>query len=349
MNTMVNQNMEMQNEGLPQLPPPPWISGEQNRSASPRRNGFLNATEDPVARGLGWFSMGLGLAQLVAPGLVAQIAGTRGKHTGIIRFAGIREIGHGVSILTQRKPVGGMWSRVAGDAFDLMLLGIALLSPGSHRGRLLFTTMLVGGITALDINTARKLSEKEGMLSEPIPVRRSIVINRPREELYQYWHNFENLPRFMKHLTSVRVYNDGRSHWTAKGLGGKLYEWDARTTDDRPNERIAWISLPGSEVENWGVVEFEPTVDGNGTIVRVHVHYSPPAGLVGATVAKLFGEEPGQQIEGDLRRFKQVMETGEVVLSEGSLWGTGLNDQRPAQPPGNGHNGHKTFQTMAAR
>ncbi len=346
LNMAENQAMEMQ-ERVPQLSPPPWISGsaKKERSSSIRR-GFLNATQDPTARSLGWFSIGLGLAQLVAPGLVGRVAGTQGKHTGIIRFAGMREVGHGISILTQQKPLGGMWGRVVGDAFDLTLLGIALVAPGSNRGRLVLTTAVVAGITALDFSAARRLAEKKGVQAENVPVRKSLFINRPASELYDYWHDFENLPQFMSHLESVRTAGDARSHWTAKGLGGKLYQWDARIIDDKPNERIAWISLPGSDVENWGRVEFEPARGKDGTIVRVYMHYSPPGGIVGASVAKLFGQEPGQQIEGDLRRFKQVMETGQVVLSEGSLWGTGLNDQRPAQPPENGHYSQIIPQTL---
>jgi uncharacterized membrane protein len=126
----------------------------------------------------------------------------------------------------------------------------------------------------------------------------------------------------------------GRSHWVAKGPAGTSVEWDAEITEDRPGERIAWRSVEGADVENSGAVSFEAAPGGRGTIVRVELEYNPPGGFLGAGLARLFGEEPGQQVDADLRRFKQVMETGEVVVSEGTVPGTGLMAQRPAQPVG---------------
>jgi uncharacterized membrane protein len=154
--------------------------------------------------------------------------------------------------------------------------------------------------------------------------------------MYTYWRNFENLPRFMYHLESVERLDERRSHWVAKGPAGTQVEWDAEITDDRPNELIAWRSLPDAQVPNSGMVRFEPGPAGRGTVVRVEIEYRPPGGALGKAVAKLFGEEPGQQVAGDLHRFKQVMETGEVVVSEGSPHGFGQKQQKPAQPLGNG-------------
>jgi uncharacterized membrane protein len=135
----------------------------------------------------------------------------------------------------------------------------------------------------------------------------------------------------MSNLESVEVTDDRRSHWKAKAPLGASAEWDAEMTEDRPNELIAWRSLPGATVGNSGRVTFRPAPQGRGTEVLVELEYAPPGGPLGATVAKLLREEPGQQVKGDLRRFKQVMETGEVVLSEATLDG-GLK-QRPGQPP----------------
>jgi uncharacterized membrane protein len=128
------------------------------------------------------------------------------------------------------------------------------------------------------------------------------------------------------------VIDDRRSHWKARGPAGKTVEWDAEIIDDRPNERIAWRSLEGADVENSGVVRFVKAPGGRGTEVHVEIRYSPPGGVLGAWLAKLFGEEPGQQVEDDLRALKQIMETGEVVRSEGTLGGRRAL-QRPAQPP----------------
>jgi uncharacterized membrane protein len=147
---------------------------------------------------------------------------------------------------------------------------------------------------------------------EGIRVEQSVTIGRPREEIYRFWRNFENLPRFMDHLESVRVLDEQRSHWVAKGPAGSRVEWDAEIHNEIPDELIAWRSLPGAEVDHAGSVHFTPAQD-EGTEVRVILRYDPPAGKLGAAVARLFGEEPSRQVAEDLRRFKQVMEAGEVA------------------------------------
>jgi uncharacterized membrane protein len=148
---------------------------------------------------------------------------------------------------------------------------------------------------------------------EGIKVEESVTINRPVLEVYRFWRNFENLPRFMDHLEAVTVIDDVRSHWVAKGPAGTKVEWDAIIHNEVDDELIAWRSLPGSEVNNAGSVHFTPTPDGTGTDVRVVLSYEPPAGKVGAVVAKLLGEEPSKQVADDLRRFKQVMDSGDVM------------------------------------
>jgi uncharacterized membrane protein len=145
------------------------------------------------------------------------------------------------------------------------------------------------------------------------------IINRAPEELYQYWRDFENLPNIMKHLESVRVTGEGRSHWVAKTPVGTSVEWDAEITEDRPNEYIAWRSLEGADVDNSGSVRFEPATGNRGTIVKVEINYTPPGGALGSLVTKLFSEEPGQQAQESLRTFKQLMEVGEEVISKADL------------------------------
>lgn len=169
-----------------------------------------------------------------------------------------------------------------------------------------------------------------------VQVRKSVTINRPREEVYRFWRDFERLPTFMVHLEAVRTLTERRSHWIAKGPAGSQVEWDAEVTEDRPGDVIAWRSLPGSDVLNGGSVRFADAAADRGTEVHVHLHYDPPAGGAGAAVAKLFGAEPEQQLQDDLRRFKQVMETGEVLRSDGSPGGAGegASQERSAQPLG---------------
>ena len=145
-----------------------------------------------------------------------------------------------------------------------------------------------------------------------VKVERAITIDRPAHELYAFWRDFENLPRFMEHLESVTVIDATRSHWIARAPVGQRVEWDAEIHNEVPDELIAWRSLPGSEIANAGSVHFTPA--GGGTEVRVVLSYEPPAGRLGDAVARLFGEAPAQQVQDDLRRFKQVMEAGGVPL-----------------------------------
>jgi uncharacterized membrane protein len=164
-------------------------------------------------------------------------------------------------------------------------------------------------------------------------VRKSITIERPAEQLFRFWRSFENLPRFMIHLEAVRPDADGRSHWIAKAPVGTTVEWDAEIIEERPNEMIAWRSVANAEVPNRGVVRFEPATGGRGTVVRVEMDYDPPGGAIGSLFAKLLGEEPDVQLRDDLRRFKQVMETGEIVRSDSTLEGAGASYSHPTRPP----------------
>lgn len=149
-----------------------------------------------------------------------------------------------------------------------------------------------------------------------VRIEEAVTINKPAAELYRTWRDLSGLPRFMSHLESVRV-DGNRSHWVAPGPLGMKVEWDAEIITDQPNEVIGWRSLPGSDVDTAGSVHFAPAPGGRGTEVRVNLKYDPPAGQVGATVAKLFGKEPGQQVREDLRRFKQLMEAGEAPTTQG--------------------------------
>jgi uncharacterized membrane protein len=304
----------------------------------PRRVKSAQGNGEALARGLGWFSIGLGLAEVCAPRAIAKIVGVRGDDSNnlLIRALGLREMAHGVAILTQRRPAAAVWSRVGGDAIDLACLAGAYASPDSDKRRVTFATMNVLAVAALDVLCARQLSARgdDGDEWNGARLTNSLVINRAPEELYQRWRDFESLPTFMHHLESVRVTGEGRSHWVAKAPAGTTVEWDAEVTEDRPNELIAWRSLEGADVYNKGQVRFEPAAGNRGTIVTVEIDYRPPGGLVGADIAKLFGEDPSQQVRADLRRFKQLVETGEVVVSDATLRGTGLTEQRPAQPVG---------------
>jgi len=268
-----------------------------------------------LAHGLGWFSIGLGVAELVAPEMIAGLIGIRNRERNrqLLRLFGAREIAAGIGIFAQSRLHVGVWSRVAGDALDLTALGMAYSSRLTDKVRLGIATAAVAGVTGLDIYCAWKLTTKEMGYAETR--LHSITVNRPKEEVYRFWRNFENLPRFMRHLESAQATEGKRSHWVAKAPAGMKVEWDAEIVEDKPNELIAWRSLKGSDVDNSGYVYFRSAPAGRGTEIHAQVEYNPPGGALGAAIASFFGEEPGEQIKGDLYRFKQVMETGEVAHS----------------------------------
>jgi uncharacterized membrane protein len=156
-----------------------------------------------------------------------------------------------------------------------------------------------------------------GREAAPIRVQRSVVIERTPEELFAFWRKFENLPLFMKHLESAVELGSGRSSWKTKAPFGMRFEWEAEITEEVPDRRIAWQSVEGSQVENSGRVEFIPAAGNRGTELRTEIEYLPPAGKIGRAFAMLFGEDPEQQVREDLRRFKQLMEAGEIATTDG--------------------------------
>lgn len=157
----------------------------------------------------------------------------------------------------------------------------------------------------------RQIAEKLGW-SAAAAVTRTVTINKAPEEVYRYFRDFKNLPSFMAHVERIDVLDESRSHWVVHAPAGRTVEWDALITDDRPNERICWTSAAGADVRNTGSVEFMAAPAGRGTEVRATIAYEPPAGQAGRLFAKLWGEEPGKQAHDDLRRLKQLLETGEI-------------------------------------
>jgi uncharacterized membrane protein len=304
--------------------------GPSTTSADHRESQVTNGSpwnEQKIAMALGWFSIGLGTFQLLAPNAFNRMIGVRRDCPLFVRLAcGARELAAGVGILTQTRPAGVVWSRVAGDAFDLALLGAAMTSEENEHDRLALAAAAVAGVTALDVYCAQQLSrdaESSARGAQPgkIHVKKTITVNSSPEELYRFWHNYENFPQFMKYLESVKMLDNKRSHWVAKGPLGKSVEWDAETTSDIPNQEIAWRTLPDSHVYHEGSVRFQAANGGRGTRVSVDLHYSPPGGLLGAGFAKLFGKEPQQEITQDLFRFKQLIETGEIPTTKGQSTG----------------------------
>ena len=147
-------------------------------------------------------------------------------------------------------------------------------------------------------------------------VGRTVTIDRPRSELYSFWRDFKNLPQFMENIERIDVLGPDRTHWVVKAPAGKTVEWDSVITEELPDERIAWSATEDSDIRHSGSVEFRDAQGGRGTEVSATIVYDPPGGSVGKVIAKLFQREPRIQARQDLRRFKQLMETGEIATSQ---------------------------------
>ncbi len=311
-----------------------WHARDRGRRR-PSEHGYGGGNrngDERLSRALGWFSIGLGLAEIAAPDALARLIGIPEDDANrrMLRAFGLREIANGVGILAQPQESGWVWARVGGDLMDLAFLGNNLRSEDAQPNRIAAAAAAVAGVTALDVLCGQRLAQESAQesgassgtgrpWSRHIDVRQTVAINKAPEEIYGFWRDLRNLPRFMSHLERVEVRDDRRSHWVAKAPAGRTVAWDAEITEDQPNERLAWRSLDGADVDNSGEVRFERAPGGRGTILRVEMRYTPPGGVFGAMAAKLFGEEPQMQVRDDLRRLKQVLETGEVTVAEGSM------------------------------
>ena len=228
-------------------------------------------------------------------------------HTDLLNHhsTNIGKFERGASIVTGSLLIAAGLRKRSWAGAGLAISGVALIRRGvsGHSG----------AYEALGVSTNR---DEDTHISVPygrgIRVDKVVTVNRPRFEVYQFWRNLENLPTFMRHLERVRPVSDTVSHWVAKSPMGRKAEWDAEILMDEPGEMISWRSLPGADVSNAGSVHFRDAAGNRGTEVKVELQYLPPGGTLGALVAKMFGEDPGQQVEEDLRRFKMMLETGEV-------------------------------------
>jgi uncharacterized membrane protein len=229
---------------------------------------------------------------------------------------------------------GGQWTSVnVGEVerWASVVGGGALVAYGLGRGGIsgLLLAALGGGLVyrgatghcpcygSLGVSTACTPHGKQASIAAGcgVKVERSVTVNRSPEELYRFWRNLENLPRVMSHLQRVENRGNKRSRWVARAPMGLSAEWDAEIITENPSEAIGWRSLPDSQVATAGSVHF--TRAPGGTAVRVVLKYDPPGGKLGAWLAWLFGEDPGRQIDEDLRRFRQMMESGEPVFAAG--------------------------------
>jgi len=223
--------------------------------------------------------------------------------------------------------------RIAGGIAGAAMVTFAATkrrTPGGAALAAAGTYLIYRGLTgrcvaysALRTGTAHDTDSQNAAIphGQGIKIEKTMTINKPAHELWTFWRDFDNLPRFMAHLESVTVIDDMRSHWVAKAPFGKTVEWDAEVINEIAGELIAWRSAENADIPNAGSVWFKELPAGRGTEVRVTLEYNPPAGLLGAAVAKIWGEEPGQQVMDDLRHFKSLMEAGEIPTNDGQPHG----------------------------
>src|SRR4051794_25068784 len=218
------------------------------------------------------------------------------------------------------------------ERFISVMAGSALAASGLRRGRSGIVRTVAGAALirrgfsghcdmyqALGVRTAHSDATLPYELG--VRARAAVTINQPRQQVYQFWRQLDNLPHFMRHLISVTRVDEKKWHWEAQGPMDKKVEWDAELINEIPNELIAWKSLEGSDVDSAGSVHFKDAPGGRGTEIRVELQYNPPAGVVGAYLARPFGREPEQEIAADLGRLKQFLEAGEIATTEGQPHG----------------------------
>jgi len=287
----------------------------------------LSAREEADAtgliRGLGWFGVTLGIAELAVPRLLASAIGVDrdGAAPAILRAMGVREIASSSAVLVRPDHPAPRWARVIGDAIDVGLLGLALATPGTGKRRLALALGVVAGVTALDVVAARR----RGHARHPLPVIAAVTINKPPMEVYEFWRRLEQLPRFMNYLASVEQHADRRSRWTARLPVGGTVSWEAELVEDRPGQALSWRSVEGSQIDTRGRVTFTRPPGRDMTEVRVEMQLGMLGRSPSLELARLFARP---QVKGDLRRLKQVLETGEVLRSDASVHRL----PHPAQP-----------------
>lgn len=282
----------------------------------------VSMTQQPTLdRSLGWFSVGLGMAELLAPRALGRMIGV-GNQSTVLRMCGVREIVSGVGLLSGRAPATFAMSRVVGDVMDLALLGASLRSPHSNPTRVAAVATAVAGVAALDLYASKvDLQSSMAEAHQDVPVHASLMINSPPDKVYAYWRELENLPRFMSYLESVIEIDECRSEWSARIPGGMQLRWQSEIVEDQPGRLISWRTTDGSEISHVGSVRFEPGPGGQGTQVHMEIYYGMPGGSVAARAAELVSMAPESMLIEDLRRLKQLTETGEIATTRGQSTG----------------------------
>lgn len=279
-----------------------------------------------LARGMAWFGIALGAAELAAPRLIGRLIGVRTEGriaANVMRAMGVREIATGVAVLLRRRRPRPMAMRVAGDALDLAALSAGAIARRTSAVRVGGAFASVAVATALDVIARGRL--QRAFDAANTPTMGAVTINHAPSVVYEFYRRFERLPLFMDYLESVERTGPTTSRWVAKLPLGRTIAWDAEIIDDRPGELIAWRASDGSALKVEGQVSFTRAPGRNATEVRVELRLGGPGVAPSAELARLFARP---QIRGDLLRLKQLLETGEVLRSDASAHAK----PHPAQP-----------------
>lgn len=298
----------------------------RNRGVNVARRAGANPM---VTQGLGWVSLALGTAALLGSRRLGTAIGMEGREA-LLRVAGARELVAAWGLLRSGESTPWLWARVAGDVMDLAMLG-ASATQAARQPRALKALGVVAAVTAVDVWAALGASSKqytrpqgraysarsaEGTLAE------TIVVKKTPEECYRYWRKLAQLPSFMPLLRSVVEIDEARSHWVFEGPAGVQLEWDSQITHDEPGRRIAWRSLPNSQLAHAGVVRFSEATGKRGTLVRLTADYRLLPQFGGSRhLVSLIQKAPRARLREDLRRFKALLETGVLPTTEGQPHG----------------------------
>jgi len=295
---------------------------------------------DRLVRVLGWASAIVGVPLLLAPKASAKAIGVgdAAGHRTAAGAVGARNLAVAVGLLLRFSPAW-LWARLGGDATDMALLGFAarrsgligLIHKSTYKGRATraaVTAATLAGITGVDLYAVITRSRPTTTLR----LTSTVTVAVTELQAYELWRLLESLPTFLAHVDEVRVTGPDTSHWRASDPFGAAVEWDARIVEDVPGERLAWLSLAGGAVSNAGDVRFLRAPGGRGTEIHATLYYRISGARAAAALARYFGENPAQLLDGELRRFKQVAETGEVVRSEGAPGGKRERREFPQHP-----------------
>lgn len=270
-----------------------------------------------VAMALGWFSIGLGVVELLGAGSLARTLGMRGREN-LIRGYGLREIGNGIGLLTAPDPAPWLWGRVGGDALDALTLAVQVTPGNRRRGSAVVALGMVAGIAAIDAWCASQLSEGSAAKTrQTIKVTRIITVARPAAELFQLLRDPKTLPRLLAPFATLQPMPDGRMRWTVDGF--RTRSWTSAVPLEQAGSAVSWRSEPGAEAAITDLsMSLQPAPGSLGTAVTLAASIVPPGGQLGRKAVQMFGGAvPGAMAEAALHYFKALAETGEIPTTRG--------------------------------